>query len=67
MEEGGFARAVSELVSTTEDHSKLVGVVFTCQLGKKETQYQETASCQLILRHYLTEGLFQGMKTGDVR
>lgn len=67
MAEGGFAKAISELVSKPQDHSKLVGVVFTCQLGKEETQYQETASCQLILRHYLKEGLFQGMKTGDVR
>ena len=51
-----------------ESHSRLAGVVFACQLGKEETQYQETASCQLILRHYLHEGkgMLPGVKTGDV-
>lgn len=49
-----------------EYHRKPAGAVCACQLGKEETQYQETAPCQLILRHYLNEGLFPGAKTGDV-
>lgn len=42
------------------------GLLFAGQLGKEETQYQETASCQLILRHYLNEGTFLEVKMGDV-
>lgn len=38
------------------------GVVFACQLGKEETQYQETAPDQLILGHYLNGGVFPGAR-----
>lgn len=33
-------------------------MLFACQLGRKKTQYQETAPDQLILGHYLNGGVF---------
>lgn len=63
MGEGRSAGAIEPLLhQITVNKPAWGGVLFACQLGKEETQYQETAPDQLILGHYLNGGVFPGAR-----